>query len=199
MKAETIARALGGRKAGAGWMTRCPAHDDHEPSDDGAQGQRHADINSGNTATATGQQPRIRNGNASRCEACAAPLKPKRGSRRQRYCDYECRDRARRDRNFAGSGATRKSPGYPVENISAVSNTYKSKNAGRAFPINLIGGYRWPGRNGVDPDLARTIVRTEIGASSIVPRITSDNACSRQQTESGSAEPNQAGDVEGER
>ena len=30
--AETIARALGGRKAGAGWMARCPAHDDRRPS-----------------------------------------------------------------------------------------------------------------------------------------------------------------------
>ena len=32
MKAETIAKALGGRKTGAGWTARCPAHDDHEPS-----------------------------------------------------------------------------------------------------------------------------------------------------------------------
>jgi hypothetical protein len=28
MSAETIAKALGGRKAGRGWMARCPAHDD---------------------------------------------------------------------------------------------------------------------------------------------------------------------------
>ena len=32
MKTETIAKALGGRKAGGGWMARCPAHDDREPS-----------------------------------------------------------------------------------------------------------------------------------------------------------------------
>jgi hypothetical protein len=32
MTAETIAKALGGRKAGAGWTTRCPAHDDRTPS-----------------------------------------------------------------------------------------------------------------------------------------------------------------------
>lgn len=32
MIAETIARALGGRKVGAGWIARCPAHDDREPS-----------------------------------------------------------------------------------------------------------------------------------------------------------------------
>jgi hypothetical protein len=30
--AETIAAALGGRKAGGGWMARCPAHDDRTPS-----------------------------------------------------------------------------------------------------------------------------------------------------------------------
>jgi hypothetical protein len=32
LTAETIAKALGGRKAGSGWMARCPAHDDREPS-----------------------------------------------------------------------------------------------------------------------------------------------------------------------
>ena len=32
MTAEAIAKALGGRKAGAAWMARCPAHDDREPS-----------------------------------------------------------------------------------------------------------------------------------------------------------------------
>jgi putative DNA primase/helicase len=32
MKAESIAKALGGRKAGGDWMARCPAHDDREPS-----------------------------------------------------------------------------------------------------------------------------------------------------------------------
>jgi putative DNA primase/helicase len=32
MTTETIATALGGRKSGGGWMARCPAHDDREPS-----------------------------------------------------------------------------------------------------------------------------------------------------------------------
>ena len=32
MTAEAVARALGGRKAGAAWMARCPAHDDRDPS-----------------------------------------------------------------------------------------------------------------------------------------------------------------------
>jgi putative DNA primase/helicase len=32
MKAEIIAKALGGRKAGGAWMACCPAHEDREPS-----------------------------------------------------------------------------------------------------------------------------------------------------------------------
>src|SRR6476469_7300307 len=32
MNAETIAYALGGRKAGSGWTARCPVHDDRTPS-----------------------------------------------------------------------------------------------------------------------------------------------------------------------
>jgi len=32
MSAETIAKALGGRKAGNGWMARCPVDDDREAS-----------------------------------------------------------------------------------------------------------------------------------------------------------------------
>ena len=32
MTADAIAKALGGRKAGAAWMARCPAHDDRAPS-----------------------------------------------------------------------------------------------------------------------------------------------------------------------
>ena len=32
MTAETIAKALGGRKSGGGWVAPCPAHDDCNPS-----------------------------------------------------------------------------------------------------------------------------------------------------------------------
>ena len=32
MTAESLAKALGGRKVGGGWMARCPAHDDRKPS-----------------------------------------------------------------------------------------------------------------------------------------------------------------------
>ena len=32
MTAESIAKALSGRKVGGGWMARCPGHDDRKPS-----------------------------------------------------------------------------------------------------------------------------------------------------------------------
>jgi putative DNA primase/helicase len=32
LKAAMIAKALGGRKVGGGWMARCPAHHDRDPS-----------------------------------------------------------------------------------------------------------------------------------------------------------------------
>ena len=32
MSAATVAAAIGGRKAGGGWIARCPAHDDRKPS-----------------------------------------------------------------------------------------------------------------------------------------------------------------------
>jgi hypothetical protein len=32
MTAEDIAKVLGGRRAGASWMARCPAHNDRDPN-----------------------------------------------------------------------------------------------------------------------------------------------------------------------
>src|SRR5829696_3393046 len=32
MRADAMARALGGRRCGSGWVARCPAHDDRTPS-----------------------------------------------------------------------------------------------------------------------------------------------------------------------
>jgi hypothetical protein len=115
--------------------------------------------------------PLIRNGNARTCLACGTAIKPQRGSRRQRFCDSRCRSLARRERNFLATGHTGKGAARSVKISPAISNTRKGENADRAFPINLVGGYRWPRRQAVDAELARTIVRIEIGAISIVPPI----------------------------
>jgi hypothetical protein len=137
----------------------------------------------------------IRNGNARTCASCGATIKPKRGSRRQRYCDARCRSLARRERNFSATGHTGQGAARSVKISPAISNTRKGENAGRGFPINFVGGYRWPRRKGVDAELARTILRIEICAISIVPLVddgetgdlnfVSDNSRSKNQIEGG--------------
>jgi len=70
-----------------------------------------------------------RAGNAVCCQKCGKLLHPKRGSRRQQYCSYKCRDEARRARNFAASATTRRgSQPIPrsVENQPLVSNGCKA-------------------------------------------------------------------------
>src|SRR6516165_12083582 len=104
----------------------------------------------------------LRAGNAVCCQKCGKPLHPKRGSRRQQYCSYKCRDEARRDRNFAVSATTRrgrKAIPRPVENQPLVSNGYKADFAGRDFSIvgpakvierEIIAGRIW--ESVVSPD-----------------------------------------------
>ncbi len=107
------------------------------------------------------------NGNATRCDHCGAPLHPKRGSRRQKFCSYRCRDEARRARNYAIFGSARRgSQGIPrsVQNIDAKSKACKADFGDRA-PLELLGGgYRWPGVPHGDIDaLIRKVVELEIG------------------------------------
>jgi hypothetical protein len=109
----------------------------------------------------------IRNGNAHTCASCGAKMKPKRASRRQRFCSARCRSHARRDRNFSTTGQTGQGAARSVKNSPAISSTHKGENAGRASPINLLGGYRWPGREVLNAELVRKIIRTEICANSI--------------------------------
>ena len=83
----------------------------------------------GNPRVTSGAREPLRHGNAGACTVCGKLINPKRGSRRQRYCSYRCRDEARRGRNFAVSATTRKgSPAVPrsVENRPLVSNGYKA-------------------------------------------------------------------------
>lgn len=95
-------------------------------------------------------QPR-RNGNATVCRNCGAEIRPRRGSRRQAYCNDRCRQAVRREQNFAWAGNTRpngKSAAgalkngarYPyqgstgsVQNTPTKSVTCKGDFGGRAF------------------------------------------------------------------
>jgi hypothetical protein len=95
--------------------------------------------------------PHGRAGNARCCANCGRPINPKRSSRRQRYCNYRCRDEARRARDFAGRYPAQAIP-RSVENRPLVSNTCKGDFADRAYSISgphdviaseLIAGRDW--------------------------------------------------------
>lgn len=101
-------------------------------------------------------QPRpLRAGNATECVVCGSPIKPRRTGRRKKYCCYRCRDEARRERNFAASGATRRgSPGIPrkLENNHAKSMTCNGHFVDRGYGIlgprevieaEAFGNRRW--------------------------------------------------------
>src|SRR5262249_17982319 len=86
----------------------------------------------------TAQALPLRAGNATLCLVCGSTINPRRASRRQKYCSYCCRDEARRARNFAASGATRRgSPAIPrsVENRPLTSTGSEGGFAGRASSI----------------------------------------------------------------
>jgi len=115
-----------------------------------------------NSLSSLAAQLPLRAGNASRCLVCGSTINPRRASRRQRHCSYHCRDEARRARNFAASGATRRgSQAIPrsVENQPLVSNGYKADFVGRASSIvgpakviatEIIVGRSW--ESAVSPD-----------------------------------------------
>ena len=109
-----------------------------------------------------------RAGNAFVCSNCRAPINPKRGSRRQLYCSYRCRDEARRARNFAVSATTRTgSPAIPrpVENNGVGSTACKGNfhdpvshvvGPHAVIEIEIVGRRKW--REIVSADGVRTEV-----------------------------------------
>jgi hypothetical protein len=114
----------------------------------------------------------IRGGNASRCLVCGCLIKPRRASRRQRYCSYRCRDEARRARNFTASGATRR--GSPAIPRSVQINGARSTACKAAFddqaPIELLGhGCRWRGEMRAEiAAVIHNVIEREIGGASDV-------------------------------
>jgi hypothetical protein len=94
-----------------------------------------------------------RAGNALVCTNCGAAINPKRASRRQKYCSYNCRDEARRARNFAISATTRRGSPLiprPVQNNSVRSSTCEGSFHDRArgipravIEVEILGGRKW--------------------------------------------------------
>jgi hypothetical protein len=110
----------------------------------------------------TQTQARGRGGNAPTCASCGQALSPKRGSRRQRYCNDACRKRAARAEKWADRYKT-PDPSGSVEN-NGVASTACRAGVGDRAPLEILGhGHRW---GAARPDIAATIhsiVISELG------------------------------------
>ena len=100
----------------------------------------------------SGRDAQVRHGNAASCQNCGEPIIPKRGSRRQRFCNSRCKDEARRNRNNAICGRARY-PSGPVPR--SVKNSHANSNGCKAD---------FAGRGSVDKALWRSIVELEVYA-----------------------------------
>jgi hypothetical protein len=143
----------------AGWSNPMPpqraARPRHRTDGNGPRKDRPGSaIDQANSQAAPRTQV-LRAGNAAACATCGEPLTPKRGSRRQRFCCYRCRDEARRTSNFALSGVTRRgSQGIPrsIENNDEKSIACKADFGHRASAISgptrvidreIVAGRNW--------------------------------------------------------
>src|SRR5262249_24671305 len=79
-----------------------------------------------------------------------------------------CRDYARRE-NKART-AIKNPVGYldtgqptNLHFLSNKNNALRGAKSGASIPLNVLGGYRWPGATPVEPEVLRKIVRAELG------------------------------------
>jgi predicted nucleic acid-binding Zn ribbon protein len=73
-----------------------------------------------------------------RCEVCGTAFAPKQASRRQKFCSYNCRDAAQRERDFAlivGSRWGSQGNPRPSKNSKAVSRPYRGDSCDRHHGI----------------------------------------------------------------
>ena len=106
----------------------------------------------------TSTVPRGRVGNAYCCEYCSRPLRPRGGSRRQKFCDAGCRKRAFRARKWANRYRT-PGAGRSVQNQPSISKGYRDGFVDRRDSIvgpqivierEIIAGRDW--KSVVSPD-----------------------------------------------
>ena len=113
-----------------------------------------------------------RNGNSICCVMCGKPIRPKRGSRRQRYCNDACKFKAFRSKKWVDRYQIL-DPQRSVENTTTESISCKTHFGGRAFPtkapLNLLGGRSWPNASALDRGLLARILRSEVGDRIVKP------------------------------
>jgi hypothetical protein len=100
---------------------------------------------------------------ASRCHYCSRQFFSNKHTGRPRlFCDKRCRD-----------GEFRRSRYLTSKNGESVSKNKDNSKAcrgsfdDRPFPLNILGGYRWPDSTAVDRKLLNAIIRAEIGGAAL--------------------------------
>jgi hypothetical protein len=79
-----------------------------------------------------------RNGNAAACQGCGGPIIPQRGSRRQRFCNRRCRERAYPKVPEAQRLAKSEPIGSPHSDLKRVPATPLQRTYVDQFKIPLI-------------------------------------------------------------
>jgi endogenous inhibitor of DNA gyrase (YacG/DUF329 family) len=101
-----------------------------------------------------------------RCGACGRSVARK--AKQQRFCSDRCRQYALREnkaRTAIKNPAEYQDSG-PVTNplfLSNKNNGLRGQKSRFSVPLNLLGGYRWPGAGSIDGETLRKILRAEIG------------------------------------
>jgi hypothetical protein len=94
-------------------------------------------VNYPNSTTTPTTAPQVRSGNAATCVGCGQTLKPKRHSRRQKFCSNACRQTAKRAKKWDSRsqtlGATRS-----VQNPPTITEACKGENEGPRSPFKPI-------------------------------------------------------------
>jgi endogenous inhibitor of DNA gyrase (YacG/DUF329 family) len=101
-----------------------------------------------------------------KCGACGRSVARK--SRQQRFCSDRCRQYALRENKArtAIKNPARYQASGPVTNplfLSNKNNGLQGQKSRFSVPLNLLGGYRWPGAGSIDRATLRKILRAEIG------------------------------------
>jgi hypothetical protein len=107
-------------------------------------------------------------GETIKCAACGRSVSRK--SRQQRFCSDRCRDYEkgqRRVRKSFLSTDTRAAPNPHF--LSNKNNELPGAKSGSSIPLNLLGGYRWPGATKPDRKVLENILRAEIGLLTEIP------------------------------
>jgi endogenous inhibitor of DNA gyrase (YacG/DUF329 family) len=101
-----------------------------------------------------------------KCAACGRSVARK--SRQQRFCSDRCRQYALRENKArtAIKNPARCQDTGPVTNpifLSNKNNRLRAQKSRFSVPLNLLGGYRWPGAGSIERATLRKILRAEIG------------------------------------